>query len=163
MLKVFLFLITFLVGAFAGGATVLFYYPFWFPPAEVNEQIADIDSKQKISAGTFIHPDPSDSTHWGKGGVELFQSPGGVEVFLTADFEVGPGPDFHVYLVDRRDIKEEAHFEEAASLELSKLKSFKGSQVYAAADANPDVQAKSVVVWCKKFGQLITSANLEPL
>ena len=42
MLKAFLFLITFLVGVFAGGATVLFYYPFWFPPAEVNEQVMDL-------------------------------------------------------------------------------------------------------------------------
>ena len=163
MLKVFLFIITFLVGVFAGGATVLFYYPFWFPPAEVNEQIMDVASKQKISTGTFIHPDPSDSVHWGKGGVELFQSPEGVEVFLTAEFEVGPGPDFHIYLVDRRDITEEAHFEEATALELSKLKSFTGSQVYPVADVDLDAQAASVVVWCKRFSQLITSANLESL
>ena len=161
MLKAFFFVVVFLLGVVIGGGVVLFYYPFWFPPAQVNEQVQDIESKQKVLAGTFIHPDPSDSIHWGKGRVELYQSVAGTEVFLTEDFQVGPGPDFHVYLVDRRDITEEDHFTSAIVVELGRLKSFEGSQVYAATGIELDSQAGSVVVWCKRFSQLITSANLE--
>lgn len=162
MLKAFLFLVVFLIGGAVGGGVVLFYYPFWFPPAEVHEQLRDMESKQKVAAGVFIHPDPSDSVHWGRGNVELYSSPAGVEVFLTDTFEVGPGPDFHIYLVDRTDIIEEDHFTSATSLELGRLKSFRGSQVYAVPEAGFGGEPKSVVVWCKRFGQLITSANLGP-
>lgn len=161
MWKALVLLFTFLSGAAVGGAVVLFYFPFWFPPAEVNEQIRDIESKAKLARGDFIHPDPSDSVHWGKGRVELYGSANGLEVFLAPDFEVGPGPDYHIYLVDALDITEEDHFTAAPSLELGKLKSFTGSQVYATA-GDPRLKARSVVVWCKRFGQLITSAELGP-
>lgn len=162
MLKVLIFLLGLLIGGVAGGGFVLFYFPFWFPPAEVNEQIANVESKRVVGSGTFIHPDPSDSVHWGKGKVRLYESEGRVEVYLTEDFEVGPGPDYHVYLVDRRDILEEDHFTAAGTVEIGRLKSFKGSQIYSVAQADLNLETDSVVVWCKQFGQLITSANLEP-
>ena len=38
--------------------------------------------------GTFIHANPSDPIHWGRGKVSVYER----AVFLEPDFEVGPGP-----------------------------------------------------------------------
>jgi hypothetical protein len=54
-----------------------------------------------LATGTFIHANKSDPVHWGKGKVSVYQR----AVFLEPDFEVGPGPAFHVYLVPKPSIR----------------------------------------------------------
>lgn len=81
-----IFLLGSIVGAAAGGLFVLFYYPFWFPPAEVNETVHAMAQKTQVASGEFIHPDPEDEVHWGKGSVSVYRGPDGLEVFLKADF-----------------------------------------------------------------------------
>lgn len=136
-------------------------YPFVFPPPEVNEQISNIDNKQKIHSGIFIHPNPSDPVHWGKGKVAVYKNGNDHEIFLEQDFEVGPGPAYHVYLSSAADVISNEQFENASNYDLGKLKSFKSSQVYQAPSNFESVQIKSVVIWCKTFSQLITSATLD--
>lgn len=154
-----------LVGVFIGAAGTVFFYPFLFPPPEVNEQVHDIDSKKVFATGTFIHPNPSDKLHYGKGTVSIYELKGRYEVFLGKNFQVGPGPAFHVYLSELSNIKSKAAFqkglETGKNYDIGILKSFKGSQVYPV-PANVDMnRIKSVVVWCKSFHQLITSADLK--
>jgi len=156
-----LFVLGGVFGAAIGGMTVLFYYPFWFPPAEVNETVHAASQKQIVAHGQLIHPNPEDKVHWGKGSVTVYSSPTGLEVYLGADFEVGPGPDYHIYLIDQLDIQKPEQFDPDTALELGRLKSFKGGQVYAA-PSDRLLNNQSVVVWCKRFRQLITSANLLP-
>lgn len=48
-----------------------------------------------VATGEFIHADPSDPIHYGKGEVTVYDD----VVHLGPNFEVGPGPKFHVYLV----------------------------------------------------------------
>ena len=139
---------------------MLLVYPFIFPPAEVNEQITDGNNKQVVLSGTFIHPNPSDPVHWGTGNVAVYRQTGVDEIFLEETFEVGPGPDFHLYLSTGRDITSNTDFKNAKNFELGKLKSFRGSQVYPVPGNIDTDSIQSVVVWCKAFGQLITSAEL---
>jgi hypothetical protein len=59
------------------------------------EQVANVAQKKTIATGMFIHANPGDPIHHGKGEVTVYND----AVHLHADFEVGPGPAYHVYLV----------------------------------------------------------------
>lgn len=148
-----------LIGMAIGAAGMLFFYPYIFPPPTLNEQVSNAQSRPVIASGIFVHPDPSDPIHWGRGGVTLY-SGNQVEVFLNPDFEVGPGPAYYVYLTDKTGIINNDHFKTSNHLEIGKLKSFTGSQVYPVPEDTQIENYKSVVIWCKTFGQLITSADL---
>ncbi|ARU58983.1 hypothetical protein OLMES_4996 [Oleiphilus messinensis] len=154
------FVVGLLTGLAVGAVTVLFYYPFWFPPAEVNETVTLLPGKVMVAEGAFIHPDPDDDVHWGKGGLTVYQQGDALEYFLNADFEVGPGPDFHVYVVNEQNITDKNQFDPDRAIELGRLKSFTGSQVYVLTNGVNAGPSHSLVVWCKTFKQLITSANV---
>ena len=149
-----------ITGACVGAIGMLIAYPFIFPPPVVNEQIMDLANKEIIRSGNFIHPDPSDPAHWGKGDVNVFQHENNLEVFLAKNFEVGPGPAYHVYLSSGTDIINNNDFNQAINFDLGKLKSFESSQVYKVPVDFDLNQVNSVVIWCKTFNQLITSATL---
>ena len=66
------------------------------------EQLAATEQASRlVASGTFIHANPSDPVHYGKGRVRVYEN----TVFLESDFEVGPGPAFHVYLVPKSTIR----------------------------------------------------------
>src|SRR5262245_12495762 len=54
-----------------------------------------------VATGSFIQVDPQDAAHRGSGKVMLNER----SVQLGDDFEVGPGPGFHVYLVPKAEIR----------------------------------------------------------
>jgi hypothetical protein len=64
------------------------FFPFVFPPPTAAEQLLDQDRSPQVAAGTFIHANPSDPIHWGRGKVSVYER----AVFLEQDFEVGPDP-----------------------------------------------------------------------
>ena len=88
-------------GTAFGVALGFFVYPFVFPPPAAMDQLGDTDKAKLVATGTFIHANPSDPIHWGKGKVSVYER----AVFLEPDFEVGPGPAFHVYLVPKAGIR----------------------------------------------------------
>lgn len=151
------------VGGFIGFAGGIVVFPYWFPPPPAMEQVSDREAKTIVAAGEFIHANPSDPIHYGSGKVEILKGVDGAHlVFLKPDFKVGPGPLYHVYLADQAGIKSNDDFKAATVTDLGRLRSFEGSQVYkipASVDLTP---VKSVVVWCKEFGALITPATLKP-
>ena len=152
------------VGVLAGAGGMLLAYPFLFPPAEVNETVAEIAGRD---VAAFLETrfregvSGQDAAHWGRGGVHIYQGAGGnVLIELQPDFEVGPGPNFWVYLNSRGGVDNEAEFEaDNSRLRIAKLKSFTGSQVYAA-DAEKFAGAGALTIWCESFGQYIASADL---
>jgi hypothetical protein len=150
------------VGALGGFVIGIFVYPYVFPPAPAMEQVIDRAAKTLVAGGTFIHANPSDPLHYGQGSVEILRDAAGAhEVYLKPDFKVGPGPRFHVYLVDRADVTTNDQFEQSKVTDLGMLRSFEGSQIYKI-PAEADIAAvKSVVVWCKEFGVLISPATLK--
>ncbi len=80
-----------------------------------------------VAKGAFIHANPSDPVHYGKGEVSVYPS----TVFHGEDFEVGPGPDFHIYLVPKAGIRSSEDVKDTMFVDLGRLRAFKGSQNYA--------------------------------
>ena len=72
-----------------------------------------------------------------------------------------PGPRFHVYLVDRADITTNDHFKQSKVTDLGMIRSFEGSQIFAIPAGTDISTVKSVVIWCKEFGVLISPATLK--
>lgn len=150
-----------ILGTAIGVAGTILVYPFIFPPPVVNEQITDAHLKDIIASGHFIHPNPSDPAHWGKGDVSIYEGEDLLEVFLESDFEVGPGPAYHVYLSNGNNIRKNDDFYNASNTDIGQLKSFSGSQIYNVPTTLDFSTINSVVVWCEAFNQLITSAKLD--
>jgi ABC-type antimicrobial peptide transport system permease subunit len=155
-------LIIFLLGGVLGtGFGVVlgfFFFPFVFPPPTAMEQLIDIDRSALAAAGTFIHANPSDPVHWGRGKVSVYER----AVFLESDFEVGPGPAFHVLLVPKAAIRSSGDVETTMYVDLGGLRAFKGSQRYPIPVGVSLKDYPTVVIWCERFRVLISPADLTP-
>ena len=150
------------LGTAGGFAAGLFVFPILFPPPAANEQPADVATQTVIGRGTFIHANPSDPIHFGEGAATIYRSADGlVTVRLESDFKVGPGPKLHVYLVDHAAVRTAADVTDSTWVDLGQLRAFEGSQNYVLPlDVNLDA-FKSIVIWCKTFGVLISPARIE--
>jgi hypothetical protein len=151
-----IFLFGGVLGMGAGVALGFFLFPFVFPPPPAAEQLTEADRAQLVATGTFIHANPSDPIHWGKGKVSVYQS----AVYLEPDFEVGPGPAYHVYLVPKASIRANGDLDNAMFVDLGGLRSFRGSQRYAIPAGVDLKNYPSVVIWCQQFNVLISPADL---
>src|SRR5262245_29808350 len=116
-----------LLGTAFGVALGFFFFPYVFPPSPAAETLTEADRARLLATGTFIHANPSDPVHYGKGKVSVYER----TVFLEPDFEVGPGPAFHVYLVPKASIRSSSDMKDVMFVDLGGLRAFKGSQRYA--------------------------------
>ena len=149
------------LGAVAGFAGGIFIYPFWFLTDVATEEVADRAAKTAVARGAFVHANPSDPIHWGKGHVSVLADRSGRrEIHLESDFEVGPGPAYRIYLASAESVRSKEDFQSSDVVELGRLRAFKGSQIYPIpADVTLDAY-KSVVIWCEEFSVLISPATL---
>ena len=97
------------------------------------------------------------TVHWGRGKVSVYER----TVFLEPDFEVGPGPQYHVYLVPNAGVRKEDQVAGSMFVDLGRLRSFKGSQRYPIPAGVDLKKYPSVVIWCEAFGVLISPADLK--
>jgi Electron transfer DM13 len=150
----------FVIGGFFGTvfgiALGFFFFPYVFPPPPAAEQLSEADRSALVASGTFIHAKPSDPFHYGKGKVSVYRR----AVFLEPDFEVGPGPAFHVYLVPQANVRDAAAVADKMYVDLGQLRAFKGSQRYPVPAGIDLKNYPSVVIWCERFGVLISPADL---
>lgn len=145
------------LGTGFGIALGFFLFPFVFPPPPAAEQLSAIDRQAgPIALGTFIHANKSDPIHWGRGSLEVRAD----SVFLGDDFEVGPGPKYHVYLVPKGMIRSSGDLSGQAFVDLGRLRAFKGSQRYAIPAGVDLSRFQSVIIWCEQFSVLISPADL---
>ena len=152
-----IFVVGTVLGTAFGVALGFFLFPFVFPPAPAAEQLTSADRATAVLAnGTFIHANPSDPIHWGKGSASVRAD----SVFLSEDFEVGPGPKFHVYLVPKAQIRASGDLQGQTFVDLGRLRSFKGSQRYAIPAGTDLAQYQSVIIWCERFSVLISPTDL---
>lgn len=145
------------IGGIAGFGAGIVAFPYLFPPPAVNEQVADKENKQTVASGQFIHADPSDPIHFGEGGLTVYND----LLHLEADFKVGPGPKYHVYLVPEKDISPDTEVQDTMYVDLGRLKAFEGSQNYPIPNGINLNNYQSVVIWCEQFDVLISPASLE--
>ena len=151
-----IFLVGGVLGTAFGVAVGFFVFPYVFPPPPAMETLAAEEQTEVVARGTFIHADPGDPIHYGMGRVTVREQ----VVFLEEDFEVGPGPAFHVYLVPREKIRDSAAVKGTMFIDLGKLRAFEGSQRYPIPAGVDLAKYPSVVIWCKQFGVLISPADL---
>ena len=154
------FLAVFLLGGVLGTgfgvALGFFAFPYVFPPPAAMDTLAENEAETLVAKGTFIHANPSDPIHYGSGSVEVFED----LVFLKDDFKVGPGPKYHVYLVPKPEIRQNADLDDVMFIDLGRLRAFEGSQKYSIPAGIDLADYPSVVIWCEQFGVLISPADL---
>jgi Electron transfer DM13 len=144
------------LGTGFGVALGFFIFPYVFPPPTAAEQLADAEHSKLVASGSFIHANPSDPVHYGRGRVSVYEH----TVFLEPDFEVGPGPAFHVYLVPKASIRSTSDLKDVMPVDLGGLRAFKGSQQYAIPAGVNLKDYPTVMIWCERFGVLISPADL---
>jgi len=127
------------LGTGFGVALGFFIFPYVFPPPAASEHLAEVERSSLIATGMFIHANPSDPVHYGKGKVSVYER----TVFLEPDFEVGPGPAFHVYLVPKASLRSSSDLKDAMFVDLGGLRAFKGSQRYPIPAGVPTFATKS--------------------
>jgi electron transfer DM13 len=155
---VVIFLVGALLGGGAGFAVGIFVYPYIFLADIVSkDQVENRASKKVVAKGTFIHANPSDPIHYGRGAVTVYQD----LLHLEGDFEVGPGPKFHLYLVPEKNVVPSTNVAKTMYVDLGRLKAFKGSQNYPVPAGINLANYQSVVIWCEQFGVLISPAALK--
>lgn len=145
-----------LFGTAFGFAAGIFAFPYLFPPPPVNETVSDAAARTTLATGTFVHADPSDPVHYGRGGVIVYRD----LLHLENDFEVGPGPKYHVYLVPDADVTPDTAVDRTMFVDLGRLKAFSGGQNYPVPAGTDIRRFGSVVIWCEQFGVLISPAKL---
>lgn len=152
------FLIGGALGLAGGVALGIFVYPYLFLADIVAQEKVDEPATRKVLArGEFIHANPQDPIHYGKGRVTIYD---GV-LHLEPDFEVGPGPKFHVYLVPEKNVLPSTNVAQTMFVDLGRLKAFKGSQNYPLPAGVDVAKFDTVVIWCEQFGVLISPAALK--
>ncbi|HBC06756.1 MAG TPA: hypothetical protein DC046_04145 [Rhodospirillaceae bacterium] len=145
------------LGLFAGIALGIFAYPYIFLADVVAQEAAPADAvNNPVATGSFIHANPSDPIHYGKGGVTVYPR----AVRLEPDFEVGPGPKYHVYLVPLDAVTPDTEVDKTMFVDLGRLRAFKGSQNFNIPDGIDLKTFGHVVIWCEQFGVLISPAKL---
>jgi hypothetical protein len=153
-----IFVVGGVLGIAGGFALGIFVYPYIFLADIVaTEKVEDRPARKPVATGTFIHANPSDPIHYGRGKVTVFQD----LLHLESDFEVGPGPKFHVYLVPEQNVAPSTNVARSMYVDLGRLKAFKGSQNYPVPAGIDLARYPSVVIWCEQFGVLISPAALK--
>jgi ABC-type antimicrobial peptide transport system permease subunit len=155
--SILIFFLGGILGTAFGVALGFFFFPFVFPPPPATEQLTEADRSPLVATGTFIHANPSDPVHWGRGKVSVYER----TVYLEPDFEVGPGPAYHVYLVPKASIRTNGDVRDAMYVDLGGLRAFKGSQRYSIPAGVNLKDYPSVVIWCERFSVLISPADLQ--
>ena len=145
-----------ILGTGFGVALGFFLFPYIFPPPEAMEQLTAAEKTTLLAKGVFIQANPSDPIHYGKGVVRVYEK----TLFLDENFEVGPGPAFHVYLVPKVAIRSSSDLSDQMYVDLGCLRSFKGSQKYAIPAGLDLTKFPAIVIWCAEFGVLISPADL---
>jgi hypothetical protein len=160
---VYTFLVAVALGLAGGFALGIFVYPYLFladivAADKVPEKPAGQAQRKVLSRGSFIHANPSDPIHWGRGRVTIHEG----LLHLEPDFEVGPGPKYHVYLVPEKEVVPSTNVARTMFVDLGRLRAFKGSQNYDIPAGVEPAKYGAVVIWCEQFGVLISPAKLGP-
>jgi electron transfer DM13 len=101
-----------------------------------------------------------DAIHRGEGTATLFRLPDGGRVLRFEDFNVTNGPDLFVYLSGHPAPRDSRQLHDGGAFEVARLKGNVGNQNY---ELPPDLdlaQFKSVVIYCRRFSVVFSTAEL---
>ncbi len=101
-----------------------------------------------------------DGVHKGQGSARVFRLSDGQRILRLEEFKVTNGPDLYVYLSGHAAPRNSGQLHEGGALEIGRLKGNIGNQNYAL-PADVDLSKfKSVVIYCKQFSVVFSTAEL---
>ncbi len=101
-----------------------------------------------------------DGVHKGQGSARVFRLSDGQRILRLEEFKVTNGPDLYVYLSGHAAPRNSGQLHEGGALEVGRLKGNIGNQNYAL-PADVDLSKfKSVVIYCKQFSVIFSTAEL---
>jgi hypothetical protein len=153
---IFVGLICGVIGFGLGNAFWYLASPLWID-RKVSETFVESEQTQVLATGQF---NGADAVHRGAGTVRAIETGSGV-IIRFSEFEVSNGPDLYIWLVRDGGLKGSADVKVSETLELGPLKGNIGDQNYTVPKGVDVADFKSVVVWCKQFGVLFASAQLQ--
>lgn len=104
----------------------------------------------------------ADQGYNAKGRAEIIKlKDGGLGLKLSSDFKVRSGPDLRVWLSAASNPGSARSVKRAKHLELGRLRSSNGEQIYRIPKGASISDLSSVVIWCKAFGVNFGSAKLK--
>lgn len=112
-----------------------------------------------LASGAFRD---ADSIHKGSGNAGLYRLADGNHLLRLENLDVTNGPDLHVFLVRHPGPASSSDVTKDNYVDLGALKGNIGNQNYAIAAGTDLTGIASVVVWCKAFGVLFSTAPLLP-
>lgn len=112
-----------------------------------------------VARGTFGEVD---TIHKGEGQAVLARLPDGRYSLRFEGFRVTNGPDLYVYLSGHTAPRSSAQLHQIADLEVAVLKGNVGDQAYELPAVFDPARFKSVVVYCKRFTTVFSTAELGP-
>lgn len=114
-------------------------------------------SRGELARGAFTD---ADSFHKGSGTAGVVSVPGGSELRFGA-FQVTNGPDLYVYLAVHPQPRSRADVDEGF-VNLGRLKGNVGAQAYAIPPGTDVARFRSVVIYCRAFHVVFSTASLSP-
>ncbi len=101
-----------------------------------------------------------DGFHKGEGKVLVVQLPDGKRFVRFENFKVTNGPDLYVYLSGHPAPRNSGQLHEGSALEVARLKGNIGNQNYPLPVGAEISKFKSVVIYCKQFAVIFSTAEL---
>lgn len=168
MKTAYIFLGGTIFGAVMGALVMFLVFPFLFwggfetLPTTVAYAPESHESNAPVTSQFREDAEGQDLIHWAKGSVSTLLLPGeGYFLELHEDFEVGPGPNYWVYLNTQPGIDNEDEFlADKERIKLAQLREFSGQQIYMVFPAQT-LNKRAITIWCEAFGQYIGSADIE--
>lgn len=100
----------------------------------------------------------SDAAHYGTGTVTLEEKDGQYFVQFADNTSIGFAPDLNIYISTQGDVVDEPGFEKLAPIHLGEMTKPNGSSYYALPENIAPDDIKSVIVWCTRFSEFMSSA-----
>ena len=125
--------------------------------AQSDEVTSERAEPVMVASGQFGEVD---RIHKGAGTAIVWQLPDGARLLRFEDFRVTNGPDLYVYLSGHPAPRDSRQLHEGGAFEVALLKGNVGSQNYEL-PADLDLSGfSSVVIYCKRFSTVFSTAEL---
>ena len=145
-------------GVVVAAAVAAYALSPYFMESEIYEEMPETISAAPGSGiatygGTFVGV--NDGIHNAEGSARALPQSDGGYVLRLENFYSTPGPDLYVYLSTDKGIDDH--------ISLGNLKANRGDQNYQIPVGTDLEKYDHVLVWCKPFGVLFGSAQIQPL
>lgn len=103
----------------------------------------------------------TDAVHYGTGTVTLEEKEGAYFVQFADDTKIPFAPDLNIYISKKGDIVDEQGYVDLEPIHLGEMTKPNGASFYKLPDNVKPDEVHSVLVWCRRFGEFMSSASFK--